>query len=64
MRKILTCRRSTIAIMAIVCLTSLGLYHGQDISGIALAISGIVASVAGSNAWEKRGRPEIEDPDK
>jgi len=53
MKKIKECRRSKIAIIAILCLTGLGLYIGTDISGIALAISGIVASIAGSNAWEK-----------
>jgi hypothetical protein len=55
MMKIWNCRRSTIALIAIGCLTWLGLDKGIDISGIALAISGIVASISGSNAWEKRG---------
>ena len=55
MKKILNCRRSIIALVAIGCLTWLGLAKGVDISGIALAISGIVASISGSNAWEKRG---------
>ena len=54
MKKILSCRRSIIALVAIGCLTWLGLTKGIDISGIALAISGVVASVAGANAYEKR----------
>lgn len=58
MRKILSCRRSVIAILGIISLTWLGLHHGVDISGIALAISGIVASVSGANAWENRGKKE------
>lgn len=54
MKKILDCRRTFVAVLGIACLTSLGMYHGVDISGIALAISGIVGALAGSNAWEKR----------
>jgi len=57
MRKILACRRSTIAVIGIACLTWLGLSTGVDISGIAIAISGVVASVAGANAYEKRNGP-------
>jgi len=58
MIKIWNCRRSMLAALAICCLTGLGIYHGLDISGIALAISGIVGAVAGSNAWEKRAKDE------
>jgi len=54
MKHIFNCRRTTVAILGIACLTILGMYHGVDISGIALGISGIVTAVAGSNAWEKR----------
>lgn len=54
MKKIWNCRRSSLAVMGIICLTTLGLYHGQDISGIAVAISGIVGAIGASNAWEKR----------
>lgn len=57
MKKIIACRRSIIAIVGIGCLTWLGLAKGIDISGIAMAISTIVASVAGANAWEKRSQP-------
>jgi hypothetical protein len=59
MKKILSCRRSLIAILGICCLTWLGLAKGIDISGIALAIAGIVTSVAGSNAWENRGHAPV-----
>ena len=58
MKKLLSCRRTFLATVAVACLTGLGLYHGVDISGIALAISGIVGAVAGSNAWEKRAKDE------
>jgi len=53
MKKIMSCRRSSLALFAIVCLTGIGVHIGEDISGIAVAISGIVASVAGANAYEK-----------
>jgi hypothetical protein len=52
MKKILNCRRSLLAIFGISCLTCIGLVKGVDISGIAMAISGIVASVSVSNAYQ------------
>lgn len=55
MIQILKCRRSTLALIAIGCLTLLGLHIREDISGIAIAISGIVASIAASNAYQKKG---------
>ena len=58
MKRLFDCRRTFIAALAIGCLTWVGIYHGVDISGIALAISGIVGAVAGSNAWEKRAKSE------
>ena len=57
MKKIMQCRRTSLAFFAIVCLTALGAYVGTDVSGIAVAISGIVAAVAGSNAYEKTKAP-------
>lgn len=54
MGKIFNCRRSIIALVAICCLTGMGVYIGTDIGAISLAISGIVGAVSGSNAWEKR----------
>jgi hypothetical protein len=50
---ILKCRRSIIAIFAIGCLTYLGLKNGTDVS---VAIAGIVAAVAGSNAYQGKGK--------
>jgi hypothetical protein len=58
MKLLWKCRRTFIAGLGIVALTGLGVLHGTDISGIALAISGIVGAVAGSNAWEKRSKNE------
>lgn len=58
MKRLWNCRRTFTAALGIGCLTWLGLCHGVDISGIALAISGIVGAVAGSNAWEKRAKSE------
>jgi hypothetical protein len=55
MIQVLKCRRSTLALIAIACLTFLGAYIREDVSGIAIAISGIVASVAASNAYQKKG---------
>jgi hypothetical protein len=34
------------------------MYHGVDISGIAIAVAGIVASVAGANAYQSKGSPQ------
>lgn len=56
MKKLLNCRRSVLALFAITALTVLGFHHGKDISGIAIAISGIVGSVAASNSWENRSK--------
>jgi hypothetical protein len=53
MIKIWNCRRSSLAIIAIGCLTFLGAYVGEDVSGIAVAISGVVASVAAANSYQK-----------
>lgn len=58
MLKIFQCRRSSLALIGILCLTFLGAHVGMDISGIAMAISTAIASVAASNAWQKRGEVE------
>jgi hypothetical protein len=55
MKKILHCRRSSLALIAMACLTSLGLVKGQD---VALALAGVVTAVAASNAYQKRGTAE------
>lgn len=49
MKKILECRRSSLALIAMICLTALGLVKGQD---VALALAGVVTAVAASNAGE------------
>lgn len=49
MTKVLTSRRYLIAMAGIISLLTLGLVNGVDVS---LAITGIVASVAGANAYE------------
>ena len=53
MIKIFNCRRSSLGLIGIACLTSVALYTKQDVSGIAIAISGIIASIAGANSYEK-----------
>jgi len=53
MKRIFNCRRSIISIIAIACLTYLGVVNGTDVS---VAIAGIVAAVASSNAYQARGR--------
>lgn len=54
MKKIFSCRRSSLALISIICLSAVAIKTSTDIGGIALAISGIVGSVAASNSWEKR----------
>lgn len=54
MKKLLNCRRTVMSIFAILCLTLLGLVHGVDIGGIAIAIAGVAGSLSGANAWESR----------
>ena len=56
MKKIWTCRRSIIALVGIACLTYLGYTKDLD---VALAISGIVLSVAGSNSYENSKKSSI-----
>jgi len=53
MLKIFLCRRSSIALISVSCLTFLAYAKGIDVS---TAISGICLSVAGSNAYEKKGQ--------
>lgn len=55
MKKILDCRRTFVSVLAIVCLTALGIHKGIDTS---MAIAGIAAALSGSNAWEGRGKKE------
>lgn len=53
MKKILHCRRSSLALIAMACLTSLGLVKGQD---VALALAGVVTAIAAANASESAYR--------
>jgi len=53
-KKIFSCRRSSLGLIGMFLLFSLGYVKGADVS---LAISGIVLSIAGSNAYEKKGNP-------
>lgn len=55
MKKLLDCRRSIIALIGISCLTFLGYTKGMDVS---MAISGVCLAVAGSNAYEKKGKSD------
>lgn len=50
MNRIWDCRRTFVCVLAICCLTWLGLSAGLDVS---IAISACVASIAGSNAYQK-----------
>jgi hypothetical protein len=49
MRKLMSCRRSLIAIFAITCLMVLGLYNGIDVS---LSIASVAIGLAGANSYE------------
>jgi hypothetical protein len=50
LKKLFLCRRSSLALIGMACLTYLGINNNLDVS---LAIAGLVASVAGANAFEK-----------
>lgn len=55
MRKIFSCRRSSMALIAIGCLTLIALFKGHDTS---MAISAVAVGLAGANAYEKRAKPD------
>lgn len=57
MKHIWNCRRTLVGLVAIVCLTALGFYHVMD---VAMAIAGVVASIAGSNAYQKSQEKKYE----
>lgn len=52
MKKIFQCRRSSLALLAMVCLTILGIVKDQDVS---LALAGIVTAVSAANAYQQKG---------
>jgi len=58
MKKIWNCRRTYLATLGIICLTTLGLTVGMD--GVAIAIAGIVGAVAGANAYQKSKAAQAE----
>lgn len=60
MQKILNCRRSLIAIFSIVCLTGIAIYIKTDISGIAMAITGICGGVSAANSYENVGKAQAQ----
>jgi len=51
MKKLLTDRRTFIAFIAILALTSLGIYTTD--SSVAMAIATVAAALAGANAWSE-----------
>lgn len=60
MRHLWNCRRTFIGFVAIACLTWLGIEKGLDVS---IAISAVVASIAGSNAYQKSQEKKYEQPE-
>ena len=59
MKHIWDCRRTFIGLTALICLTALGFYNALDVS---IAITGVVASIAGSNAYQKSQEKKYEKP--
>ena len=53
--KLLSCRRSKIALVAIACLTWLGCTQAFDVS---LAIASVAIGIAGANAYQKKGQSD------
>lgn len=51
MRKLLTCRRSMVAVIAIACLTAIAIYNGTDTS---TSIAAVAMGVAGANALQRK----------
>ena len=48
--KIKICRRTSVAIISIACLTVLGWHRGMDVS---MAIASVAIGLAGANSYEK-----------
>ena len=55
MNKLLTCRRTYIATLAISCLTALGLSINMEVAG---AISAVALGLACANAYEKKNKKD------
>lgn len=49
MKKVLTCRRSVIALISIACLTAIALIKGIDTS---VSIAAVAVGIAGANAYQ------------
>lgn len=56
MRRIISCRRSIVAVVGIAACLGINLNSGADTSG---AIAMICAALAGANAFEQRGKPNV-----
>lgn len=54
MRSLITSRRTFIATLSILCLTTIALRNNIDVS---MALASIAMAVCASNAYEKRGTP-------
>ncbi len=53
MKKIFYCRRSSLALISIAGLLTLGFMNPEAVGSVCLAIPGIVGAVAGANAYQK-----------
>lgn len=53
MIQILKCRRSSLALISIAGLLTLGFINPEAVGSVCLAIPGIVTAVAGANAYQK-----------
>lgn len=50
MHKIISCRRTFVAVFAVTCLTVIALINGTDTS---IAIASVAVGIAGANAYQK-----------
>lgn len=55
MKNFLVCRRTYIATLAIVALTSIGLYT-KDPAAVSIAIGSVAIGLAAANAYEGKGK--------
>ncbi len=53
MLKLLQCRRTYVATLAIICLTAIGLFKGADVS---TALASVAIGLAGANAYEAKDK--------
>jgi uncharacterized membrane protein YjjB (DUF3815 family) len=57
MKKLLACRRSIVACLAILCLSILS-YKQNNVEAVAAAIAAIAMGLAGANAFEAKKKEE------